>query len=79
MHIIFFLDSLSANHKCTQPCYFLMLLKLAAQNLKKILDSVMRSTRRAIAPGRLPMELWCRSATILSKVFDLVFCKALFV
>jgi hypothetical protein len=30
---------------------------------------------RAIVPSRLPMELWCLSAAMLSRVFDLVFCK----
>jgi hypothetical protein len=32
--IILFLHLLSTNHKHTQPCYFLMLLKLAAQKEK---------------------------------------------
>jgi hypothetical protein len=31
LHIIYLLDLLSTNHKCTQPCYFSMLLKPAAQ------------------------------------------------
>jgi hypothetical protein len=48
---------LSINHKCIQPCYFPMLLKPAAQKLKKILDSSMRCSRRAITHGRLPVEL----------------------
>jgi hypothetical protein len=38
----------------------------------------MRSSRRAITPGRLPVQLWCRSTTVSSRVFDLVFCKTLF-
>jgi hypothetical protein len=63
---------------CTQPCYFPMLLKPAAQKLKEILDSSMRSSRRAITPGRLPMELWCCSAIVSLRVFTLVFCKTLF-
>jgi MFS-type transporter involved in bile tolerance (Atg22 family) len=75
LHIILFLHLLSTNHKCTQPCYFPMLLKLAAQKLKKIWDSSMRSSRRAITPGRLPVELCCLSAAMLPRVFDLVFCK----
>jgi hypothetical protein len=29
--IILFLHLLSTNHKCIQPCYFPLLLKLAAQ------------------------------------------------
>jgi hypothetical protein len=39
---------LSTNHKCTQPCYFPLLYKPAAQKLKKILDSLTRSSRQAI-------------------------------
>jgi hypothetical protein len=52
-----------------------MLLKPDAQKLKEILDSLMRSPRRAITPGRLPVKLWSLSAAMLSRVFDLVFCK----
>jgi hypothetical protein len=79
LHIILFLHLLSTNHKCTQPCHFSMLLKPAAQKLKKVWDSLMRSSRRAITPGRLPLELWSLSTTISSRVFDLVLCKTLFV
>jgi hypothetical protein len=32
--IILFLHLLSTNHKCTQPCYFPLLYKLAVQKLK---------------------------------------------
>jgi hypothetical protein len=49
LHIIIFHRLLSINHKCTQPCYFPMLLKRAAQKLKKIWDSSM-SSMRAITP-----------------------------
>jgi hypothetical protein len=56
-----------------------MLLKLAAQKLKKIWDPSMRSSRRAITPGRLPVELWSLSAAVHLRVFALVFCKTLFV
>jgi hypothetical protein len=31
-----------------------------------------------ITPGRLPVELWCCSAAVSSRVFALVFCKTLF-
>jgi hypothetical protein len=31
-----FLYLLSTNHKCTQPCYFILLLKLAAQKMKMV-------------------------------------------
>jgi hypothetical protein len=36
LHIIYFLHLLSANHKCTQPCYFPLLLKPATQ--KEMMD-----------------------------------------
>jgi hypothetical protein len=52
--------------------------KPAAQKLKEILDSLMRSSRRTITPGRLPVVLWCFSAAMLSRVLDLVFCMTLF-
>jgi hypothetical protein len=71
----YFLYLLSTNHKCTQPCYFPMLLKSAAQKLKEILDSSRRISRRAITLGRLPVKLWSLSAAMLPRVFDLVFCK----
>jgi hypothetical protein len=32
----------------------------------------------AIITGQLPVELWCLSASMLVRVFDLVFCKTLF-
>jgi hypothetical protein len=74
----YFMYLLSTNHKCTQPFYFLLLYKPIAQKLKEILDSLMRSSRRAITPGRLPVELWCLSIAMLSRVLDLIFCKTLF-
>jgi hypothetical protein len=78
LHIILFLHLLSINHKCTQPCYFPLLLKLAAQKLKKNWSTSIWCSRRVINPSRLPVELWCRSATLLLRVFILVFCKTLF-
>jgi hypothetical protein len=42
----YFLDLLSTNHKCTQPC------PPAAQKLKQIWDSLMRSFRQAITLDR---------------------------
>jgi hypothetical protein len=74
----YFLHLLSTNHKCTQPCYFPLVYKPAAQKLKEILNSLMKSSRRAITPDQLPMELWCRSAAVSSRVLALVFCKTLF-
>jgi hypothetical protein len=50
LHIIYFLHLLSTNHKCTQPCYFPLLLKPAAQ--KELMDwnSLTRSSRLRVAP-----------------------------
>jgi hypothetical protein len=56
--IILFLHLLSTNYKCTQPCYFPLLLKLAAQNEKVDWNSSMRSSRLRVAPVAIPMELW---------------------
>jgi hypothetical protein len=71
-HIIIFPHLLSINHKCSQPC------PSAAQKLKKIWSTLMRSSRQAITTGRLPVELWCLSATMFPRVFNIVFCKTLF-
>jgi hypothetical protein len=45
LYIIFFLHLLSTNHKCTQPCYFPLLLKPATQKLKKIWSTSIWSSR----------------------------------
>jgi hypothetical protein len=55
--IILFLHLLSTNHKCTQPCYFPLLLKPAAQKEKMDWNSLMRSFRLRVAPVVVPMEL----------------------
>jgi hypothetical protein len=57
LYVIYFLHLLSTNHKCTQPCYFTLLLKPAAQ--KEVIDwnSSMRSSRLRVTPG-CPF-LWC--------------------
>jgi hypothetical protein len=36
---------LSTNHKCTQPCYFSLLLKPAAQKMKMLWNCSTRSSR----------------------------------
>jgi hypothetical protein len=56
--IILFLHLLSTNHKSTQPCYFPLLLKPAAQ--KEMMDwiSSMRSSRLRVAPVVVPVVLW---------------------
>jgi hypothetical protein len=56
LHIIYFLHLLSTNHKCTQPCYFPLLLKPAAQKETMDWNSLMRSL--GYASPRLPF-LWC--------------------
>jgi hypothetical protein len=56
--IILFLHVLSTNHMCTQPCYFPLLLKPAAQKEKMDCNSSTRSSRLRVAPVAVPMELW---------------------
>jgi hypothetical protein len=48
--IILFLHLLSTNHKCTQPCYFPLLLKPAAQKERMDWYSMTRSSRLRVAP-----------------------------
>jgi hypothetical protein len=54
--IILFLHLLSINHKCTQPCYFLLLLKPAAQKMD-MENSSTRSPSLAL-PWLLSCGLW---------------------
>jgi hypothetical protein len=56
--IILFLHLPSTNHKCTQPCYFSLLLKRAAQMEKMDWNSSTRSSRLRVTPVAIPMELW---------------------
>jgi hypothetical protein len=56
--IILFLHLLSTNHKCTQPCYFPLLLKPAAQKERMDWNSSMRSSRLRVAPVVVPVVLW---------------------
>jgi hypothetical protein len=56
--IILFLHLLSTNHKCTQPCYFPMLLKSAAQKERIDWNSSTRSSRLCVAPIVVPVVLW---------------------
>jgi hypothetical protein len=49
---------LSTNHKCTQPCYFSLLLKPAAQKEKVDWNSSMWSSRLCVTPVVIPVELW---------------------
>jgi hypothetical protein len=58
LHIIYFLHLLSTNHKCTQPCYFPLLLKPTAQKEKMDWNSSMRSSRLRVTPVAVPVVLW---------------------
>jgi hypothetical protein len=58
LHIIYFLHLLSTNHKCTQPCYFPLLFKPAAQKEKMGWNSLTRSSRLRVAPVAIPVVLW---------------------
>jgi hypothetical protein len=58
LHIIYLLHLLSTNHNCTQPCYFPMLLKSAAQKEKMDMNSLTKSYRLCVAPVVIPVVLW---------------------
>jgi hypothetical protein len=55
--IILFLHLLSSNHKCTQLCYFPLLLKPTAQKERMGWNFLMRSSRLRVAPVVIPMVL----------------------
>jgi hypothetical protein len=55
--IILFLHLLSTNHKCTQPCYFLQLLKPAAQKERMDWNYLTRSSRLRVASVAVPVVL----------------------
>jgi hypothetical protein len=56
--IILFLHLLSTNHKCTQPCYFPLLLKPTTQKERMDWNSSMRSSRLRVDPVDIPVVLW---------------------
>jgi hypothetical protein len=58
LHIIYSLHLLSSNHKCTQPCYFPLLLKPTAQKEKMDWNSLTRSSRLCVALVAIPVVLW---------------------
>jgi hypothetical protein len=58
LHIILFLHLLSTNHKCTQPYYFPLLYKPAAQKVKMDWNSLTMSARLCVAPVAVPVVLW---------------------
>jgi hypothetical protein len=55
--IILFLHLLSINHKCTQLCYFPVLLKPAAQKERMDWNSSTRSSRLRVALVVVPVVL----------------------
>jgi hypothetical protein len=55
--VILFLHLPSTNHKCTQPCYFLLLLKPSAQKERMDWNSLTRSSRLRVAPVVVPVVL----------------------
>jgi hypothetical protein len=56
--IILFLHLLSTNHKCTQSCYFPLLLKLATQKERMDWNSSTRNSRLRVALVVIPVVLW---------------------
>jgi MFS-type transporter involved in bile tolerance (Atg22 family) len=56
--VIYFLHLLSTNHKCTQPCYFLLLPKPTAQKEKVDWNSSTRISRLCVTLVAIPMLLW---------------------
>jgi hypothetical protein len=52
------LHLLSTNHKCTQPCYFPLLLKPAAQKEKMDWNYSTRSSWLRVAPVAISVVLW---------------------
>jgi hypothetical protein len=56
--IILFLHLLSTNHKCTQTCYFPLLLKPAAQKERIDCNSSSSSSRLCVALVVVPVVLW---------------------
>jgi hypothetical protein len=54
---ILFLHLQSTNHKCTQPCYFPLLLKPTAQKERMDWNSSTRSSRLRVAPVIVPVVL----------------------
>jgi hypothetical protein len=53
-----FLHLLSTNHKCTQACYFPLLLKPVAQKERMDWNSSMRRSRLCVALDVIPAVLW---------------------
>jgi hypothetical protein len=56
--IILFLHLMSTNHKCSQPCYFPLLLKPAAQKEKMDWNSSTRNSKLRVVLVAVLVELW---------------------
>jgi hypothetical protein len=56
--IILFLHLLNTNHKYTQPCYFLLLLKPTAQKENMDWNSSTKSSMLHVSLVAVPVELW---------------------
>jgi hypothetical protein len=70
--IILFLHLLSTNDKCTQHCYFPLLLKPAAQKERMDWTSSMRSSRLHVV---VPVVLWSLPLRIIIVFRDTIFCN----
>jgi hypothetical protein len=57
LYIILFLHLLCTNHKCTQPCYFPLLYKPAAQKVKMDWNSLTRIFRLCAVSVVVPVQL----------------------
>jgi hypothetical protein len=66
--IILFLHLLSTNHKCTQPCYFPLLLKPTAQKEKMDWNSSMRSSRYVLPRLLFPWSYGVFRYSVLLKI-----------
>jgi hypothetical protein len=71
--IILFLLLLSTKHKCTQSCYFSLLLKPTAQNEKMDSNSSTKSSRLRVAPVAIPVELWSHSLRVIIVFRDITY------
>jgi hypothetical protein len=78
LHIIYFLHLLSTNHKCTQPCYFPLLLKHAAQKERMDWNSSMRSSRLRVSPVVIPVVLWSLSLRVVLVFKDIIYVIIIF-
>jgi hypothetical protein len=56
--IILFLHLLNTNHKYTQPCYFLLLLKPTTQKENMEWNSSTKSSMLRVSLVAVPVELW---------------------